>query len=60
MNPEHAAPAPDNVTPMLARVSPVATQRHVTQGELDMETVRVVPGTFKVLALVKDTGRFWR
>jgi len=60
MNPEHAALVLDNLTPMLTRVLPVPTQRRVTAGELDMESVRVIPGTFRVLALVKDTGRFWR
>ena len=58
MNPDHVAHVLDNLTPLLTRVLPVPTQRHVTAGELDMETARIVPGTFKVLALVKDTGRF--
>ncbi len=60
MNTDHAARVLDNLTPLLTRVLPVPTQRHVTQGELDMETVRVVPGTTKILALVKDTGTAWR
>ncbi len=60
MNTDHAARVLDNLTPLLTRVMPVPAQRHITQGELDMETVRVIAGTSKILALVKDTGRFWR
>lgn len=38
-------------------------QRAVTCGELDLATARKIPGTFRVLALVRDTGgarEVWR
>lgn len=39
------------------------SQRAVTAGELDLATTRRIPGTFRVLALVRNTGgarEVWR